>query len=67
MPSQSTTLNPFFVSSLYEFTVVDVLYTGLFTFDKACTLISLRLMRTVPPVRMMPSRVWAMETTPTLD
>jgi len=27
------TLNPFFVSSLYEFTVVDVLYTGLFTFD----------------------------------
>lgn len=28
------TLNPFFVSSLYEFVVVDTLYTGLFTFGK---------------------------------
>ncbi len=28
------TLHPFFVSSLYEFTVVDVLYDGLFSFDK---------------------------------
>ncbi|MCK5564079.1 MAG: peptide ABC transporter substrate-binding protein [Planctomycetes bacterium] len=28
------TLNPLFVSSLYEFTVVDVLYDGLFSFDK---------------------------------
>lgn len=28
------TLNPLFVSSMYEFTVVDVLYAGLFTFDK---------------------------------
>jgi peptide/nickel transport system substrate-binding protein len=31
------TLNPIFVSSLYEFTVVDTLYTGLFTFDKEMT------------------------------
>jgi peptide/nickel transport system substrate-binding protein len=28
------TLHPFFVSSMYDFTVVDTLYTGLFTFDK---------------------------------
>ena len=28
------TLHPFFVSSMYEFTVVDTLYTGLFTFDR---------------------------------
>ncbi len=28
------TLNPLFVSSMYEFTVVDVLYAALFTFDK---------------------------------
>ena len=28
------TLNQLFVSSMYEFTVVDTLYTGLFTFDK---------------------------------
>jgi len=28
------TLHPFFVSSTYDFTVVDTLYTGLFTFDK---------------------------------
>ncbi|MCH9022361.1 MAG: hypothetical protein IID32_06320 [Planctomycetes bacterium] len=28
------TLNPIFVSSMYEFIVVDTLYAGLFTFDK---------------------------------
>ena len=28
------TLNPLFVSSMYDFTVVDCLYAGLFTFDK---------------------------------
>ena len=28
------TLNPLFVSSMYDFTVVDVLFAGLFTFDK---------------------------------
>ncbi|HEG42955.1 MAG TPA: hypothetical protein ENH94_02790 [Phycisphaerales bacterium] len=31
------TLHPFFVSSGVEFTVVDTLYTGLFTFDKNMT------------------------------
>ena len=31
------TLHPFFVSSMYEFIVVDALYTGLFTFDKNMT------------------------------
>jgi hypothetical protein len=29
------TLHPFFVSSTYDFTIVDIIYAGLFTYDSA--------------------------------